>query len=121
MDHQTSEPSSIVVRTERGLAIRGTRVTLYNILDGLAAQWPAKLIQDRYSLSEVQIAAALTYIAEHQAAVYAEYAQVLQEAEEARQYWEERNRLERTPSIVDTPERAAFRAKLAAAKARHAA
>jgi uncharacterized protein (DUF433 family) len=45
-------------------------------MDYLAADWPAKLIRDRLNLSEAQITAALTYIAEHRAEVESEYQQV---------------------------------------------
>jgi hypothetical protein len=47
--------------------------------------------------------------------VEAEYHQVLREAEENRQYWEERNRehLEAMRALPPTPEQAAIRAKIA--------
>ena len=32
-----------VVRTERGLSIAGTRITLYDVMDYLKADWPPKL------------------------------------------------------------------------------
>jgi hypothetical protein len=39
-----------VIRTERGLTIAGTRITLYDVLDYLYAGWPRKLIRDRLDL-----------------------------------------------------------------------
>ena len=34
-----------VVRTERGLSVFGTRITLYQIMDYLKAEWHPKLIR----------------------------------------------------------------------------
>jgi uncharacterized protein (DUF433 family) len=109
-----------VVRTGRGLSIAGTRITLYNIMDGVTAGWPPKLIQDRFDLTDQQIADVLAYIAAHQSEVEAEYQQVLHQAEETRRYWEERNRerFARIAALPPKPEQAAIRAKLAAAKAK---
>ena len=39
-----------VVRTERGLTIAGTRITLYNIMDYVTAGYPAEYIQHLYNL-----------------------------------------------------------------------
>jgi len=113
-DHAT------VVRTGRGLSIAGTRITLYNILDYIHAGWPAKLIRDRLNLTDQQITDALEYIAAHHAEVEAEYQQVRHEAEEIRQYWEERyhERLAAIAARPPKPEQAVVRAKLAAAKAK---
>ena len=112
--------SSAVIRTERGLTIAGTRITLYDIMDYLTVGWPAKLIGDRLGLTHEQIDAAIRYIEEHRATVEAEYQQLLQTAEENRQYWEERNR-ERFAGIASAPSKPgqeALRAKLAAWKAK---
>ena len=111
---------STVVRTERGLSIAGTRITLYNIMDCVTAGWPPKLIRDRFDLTDQQLTDVLAYIVDHRAEVEAEYQQVLQQAEETRRYWEERNRerFARIAAVPPKPEQAAIRAKLAAAKAR---
>ena len=111
---------STVVRTSRGLSVAGTRITLYSIMDYVTAGWPSNLIRDRFNLTDQQIADVMTYIAEHRAEVEEEYRQVLQQAEENRRYWEERNR-ERFAKIgaqPPKPEQAAIRAKLAAFKAK---
>jgi uncharacterized protein (DUF433 family) len=81
-----------IVRTERGLTIAGTRITLYDVMDYVTAEYPQKFIQGLFDLTEEQINAALAYIEMHRADVEAEYQQVLQEAEELRQYYEEQNR-----------------------------
>jgi uncharacterized protein (DUF433 family) len=84
--------SPIVVRTERGLTIAGTRITLYSVMDYVKEDWPPKLIRDWLNLTDEQIAGVMQYIAEHREVVEAEYEQVVREAEEIRAYWEERNR-----------------------------
>jgi uncharacterized protein (DUF433 family) len=108
-----STQSAMIIRTERGLSIAGTRITLYAIMDYVAAGWPPKLIRDRLNLSDDQVASALEYIDTHRAEVEAEYEQVLQAAEESRAYWEERNR-ERGPEVLTAPESGqdSLRAKL---------
>ena len=117
---EDTQQQPTVVRTGRGLSIAGTRITLYNIMDGITAGWPPKLIQDRFDLTDQQIADVLAYIAAHQIEVEAEYQQVLRQAEETRRYWEERNRerFARIAALPPKPEQAAIRAKLAAARAK---
>ncbi len=85
-------PERTVVRTDRGLSVAGTRITLYSIMDYIKADWPPKLIRDRFNLTDRQINDVLEYIKSHKEAVEAEYAFVLIQAEEIRQYWEKRNR-----------------------------
>ena len=34
-----------IIRTERGLTISGTRITLYDVMDYVTAQYPPKFIQ----------------------------------------------------------------------------
>ena len=103
-----------VIRTERGLTIAGTRITLYDVMDYLRAEWPPKLIRDWLNLSDQQMTDALAYIEAHRDEVEAEYQHVLQTAQEIRQYWEERNR-ERFAQIAaqqPNPGLEALRAKL---------
>ena len=80
----TSEPT--VIRNSRGLSISGTRVTLYHIMDYLKDDWPPKLIGHWLNLTPKQINGAIDYIETHRAEVEMEYQQVLQYAEEERQY-----------------------------------
>jgi len=108
-----------VVRTDRGLSIAGTRITLYDIMDYLAADWPPDLIRDWFDLTDRQIADVMDYIEKNRAQVEAEYRLILQETEEIRRYWEARNR-ERFAQIAKPtkPGQEEIRAKLAAWKAR---
>ena len=109
-----------ILRTERGLTISGTRISLYDVIDLLKAQYPPKLIRDKFNLTDLQINAALSYIETNKTQVEAEYQEVLQNREEIRQYWEERNR-ERFAKIAVMPPKPgqeALRAKLQEWKAR---
>ena len=120
---QASNEQVIIIRTERGLTIAGTRITLYDVMDHLKAQYPPKFIRDVFNLTDEQIQAALSYIEAHRTEVEAEYREVLQTAEEIRQYWEERNR-ERLARIAATPPRPeyeAVRAKLQERRAKREA
>jgi uncharacterized protein (DUF433 family) len=114
----TATTQLTVVRTSRGLSIAGTRITLYTILDYLNAEWPPKLIQAWFSLTDTQMGDVLAYIAAHRDEVEREYQQVLQQAEEIRRYWEERNseRLAQSTLTPLAPDQAALRAKLQAWK-----
>jgi len=100
--NETTKTSNIVVRTGRGLTIAGTRITLYTIMDHLKDEWPPHLIQDWFNLTDQQIQGVLNYIETHQEEVEAEYKQVLADADEIKQYWQERNR-ERFAKIATLP------------------
>ena len=89
-DHTNTLPN--VIRTDRGLSVAGTRITLYSIMDCIKDNWPTHLIRDRFNLTDTQISDVMTYIQTHRAEVEAEYALVLKQAEQHRQYWEQRNK-----------------------------
>lgn len=109
-----------LVRTPGGLFIAGTRITLYDVMDYLAADWPPHLIRQWLNLTEQQITDVLQYIGVHRAELEAEYQQVLQQTEDIRQYWDVRNRkrLAHTAAKPPTPGQEAARAKLQAWKAK---
>jgi uncharacterized protein (DUF433 family) len=109
-----------IIRTERGLTISGTRITLYDVMDYVIAQYPSKFIQGLFDLTEEQINIALAYIEAHRTEVEAEYQQVLKEAEELRQYYEEQNRERVARSATQPPKPGTEPAweKLRAAKAK---
>ncbi len=115
----TSNEKATIARTERGLSIAGTRITLYDILAHLQAQYPPRFIQDTFDLTDRQIHAALSYIEVHQAEVEAEYQEILKTAVETRQYWEEQNR-ERFAQIAVAPPRPGYEAVRAKLQARRA-
>jgi len=90
----TTSPNQepVITRTERGLTISGTRISIYDVMDFLKAQYPSKLIQDRFNLTDIQINAVLSYIEVNRPQVEAEYQEALRTREEIRQYWEDHNR-----------------------------
>ncbi|MGB3264600.1 MAG: DUF433 domain-containing protein [Microcoleus sp.] len=116
----SNEPS-VIIRTERGLTIAGTRITLYDVMDYVIAQYPPKFIRSLFDLTEDQINAALSYIDTHRAEVDAEYQVVLKETEELRQYYEEQNRdrVARIATLPPPPGLEAAWEKLQVSKARH--
>ena len=115
-----SSGQSPIIRTERGLTILGTRITLYDVMDYLKAQYPPKLIREKLCLNDEQVNSALAYIDSHQTEVEAEYQEGLKTAEEIKQYWEEQNRerFARIASAPPKPGQEALRAKLQAWKER---
>jgi len=88
----TSNEKAKIIRTERGLTIAGTRITIYDVIDHLKAGWTSKLILNWLPLTEEQLDAALSYIDTNRTEVEAEYQNVLQETQEIRKYWEDKNR-----------------------------
>ncbi|NER00984.1 MAG: DUF433 domain-containing protein [Cyanothece sp. SIO2G6] len=110
-----------VIRTERGLTISGTRITLYDLMDYLTTQYPPEFICALFDLSEQQMNTALAYIEVHQSEVEAEYQQVLKEAEALRLHYEAQNReqMARIATLPPPPGLEAAWEKLQAAKARH--
>lgn len=108
-----------IVETGRGLTIAGTRITLYDVMDYLKADWPPKLIRDWLNLTDEQISAAMAYIAAHREAVEAEYQQVVEQAEANRAYWEEQNR-ELIARIRELPPKPGYEEIIAKLRARKA-
>jgi len=82
-----SNGQAAIIRTERGLTISGARISLYDVMNYVTAQYPPKFIQGLFELTEEQINAALAHIEANRAAVEAEYQMVLKEAEELRLYY----------------------------------
>ncbi len=122
MTNPSNEQTGII-RTERGLTIAGTRITIYDIMDYVTAQYPPKFIRGLFDLTEQQINDALTYIEENRALVEAEYQEVLREAEELRLYYEEKNRdlIAKIAAMPPKPGTEAAWEKLRAAKAKREA
>ena len=98
--YHDNEPA--ITRTERGLTISGTRITLYQIMDYIHANYPRHLIRHQFYLTDEQFDAAISYIDAHYKEVESEYQIVVQQAEEIRNYWNERNK-ERIANISKLP------------------
>lgn len=112
-----------IIRTERGLTVSGTRITLYQIMDYVHANYPRHLIRHQFYLTDEQFDGAMSYIDTHYEEVESEYQTVLQQAEEIRHYWEERNkeRIAYISELPPKPEYASAWQKLHARKAKRAA
>lgn len=99
-----------VVRTERGLTVKGTRLTLYDIMDSVVAGYPRDLILSFYpSLTEEELDDILNYIETNREEFEAEYQQVLKRAKEVEAHWEERNRSCIKPLILTHSRRSVAR------------
>ncbi len=108
-----------IIRTERGLTIEGTRITLYDVMD-YCRDYPVRFICGLFDLTEAQVTGAIEYIQLHRDSVEAEYQQVLKDAEELRQYYElkNRDRIAQISAMPPKPGQEALYAKLRAEKAR---
>ena len=91
-DNPLPRENRTVTRTERGLTVKGTRLTLYSIMDEIKDNRSLKNIRDIYELTDEEMLDILDYIHLHRAEVEAEYQEVVRSSEESRRYWEERNR-----------------------------
>jgi len=115
----TSNGKAAIIRAESGLTIAGTRITLYDVMDHLAAGWPPKLIKNWLPLTEEQVDVALSYIDANRSEVEADYRAVLQETQERREYWDNQNRtrLAEIAKMPPKPGQEEIHAKLQAWKA----
>jgi uncharacterized protein (DUF433 family) len=120
MNHTRTPLPTVMRRADRGLSIAGTRLTLYDIMDYLKRDWPPRLIQHWFQLTEKQINDVMQYLETHRAEVEAEYQQVVTEAEELRRYYEAkyRERLVQIKAMPPKPGQEKIRAKLAILEAR---
>ena len=98
-----------VIRTERGLTVKGSRLTLYYIMDAMKENNSLKNIRDIYELTDEEMLDILDYIHLNKEDVEKEYQEVLQSAEQNRKYWEERNR---ELMAISYQQREVIRAKL---------
>lgn len=62
-----------IARTERGLAIAGTCITLYEVIDYIEAQYPPRFIGGILKLNDEQLNAALSYIEANRAEIDKEH------------------------------------------------
>jgi uncharacterized protein (DUF433 family) len=109
-----------LIRKPEGLFIAGTRITLYDVMDYLLGGWPPHLIRQELDLTEAQIADVMEYIDVNRTQCVAEYREVLQQADENRQYWERRHRDHLMQVVASQPQpgQEALREKLQAWKTR---
>ncbi len=100
MDSNICRPT--IVRTERGLTVGGTRLTLYMIMEFLKTGYSWDEIQDEFRLTFRQTDEIREFLESHREQTEREYEQVVAMAESNRRYWEERNR-ERFREIAEKP------------------
>lgn len=117
----TTHNPLLIIRTERGLTVAGTRITLYDVMDYWLAQYPPQFIRSLFDFTEDQMNAALAYIEANRSEVEREYQLVLQQAEENRHYWEDRHRelIDQAAHRLPQPGRELLWEKLRAQKAQH--
>ena len=119
----TTATTTAIIRTERGLTIAGTRITLYDVMDYWVAGRSPAVILNWLPLTEAELQVALDYIEANRETVNAEYQAVLRTTAELRHDWQERNRdrLVEIAAMAVPPEKMALWEKLQAQKARTAA
>ncbi|MEP6895479.1 MAG: hypothetical protein ABI986_07720 [Chloroflexota bacterium] len=83
--------NNTVIRAAGSLTIKGSRLTLYYIMDAMQEDNSLKNIRDIYELTDEEMLDILDYIHLHKQEVEKEYQEVLKSAEENRKYWEEKN------------------------------
>jgi len=86
------EQKGCILRTERGLSIAGTGITIFDVMQYLKAGYPHRFIQDSLTLTSEQLEVALGYISTHSSEVETEYQEMLRSEIEIRSYWENYNR-----------------------------
>jgi uncharacterized protein (DUF433 family) len=91
-DGPVQRENRTVIRTDRGLTVNGTRLTLYLIRDSLNGDTSLKNIRDMYQLTDEEILDILDYIQLNKEDFEKEYREILETAEAHRIYWEGRNR-----------------------------
>ena len=108
---QKNQTESIIRRTERGLSVLGSRITLYDVMDYYGQELDQydgdPLGYVRYALpalSEEEVQAAGEYIEANRAEVEEEYRLVVEQAETHRKYWEAQNK-EKIEQIATQPPR----------------
>jgi uncharacterized protein (DUF433 family) len=118
---QVDVAPGIVRRRDRGLCVKGNRITLYLIMDFLKDGWPPHLVRDQLLLTEEEMQNVLDYIAANRESFEAEYEEVVQHAAERERYWRARQealqkRLDERPGPPPnlSPEQAAAWSRLAA-------
>ena len=81
-----------VIRTEKGLTVKGSRLTLYYIMDEMKGDNSLKNVRDIYELTNEEMLDILDYIHLNKNEVEKEYSEIVKSAEEDQKYWEEKNR-----------------------------
>jgi uncharacterized protein (DUF433 family) len=70
-----------IIDRGRGPEIKGTRITVYDVLDYALACWPPERIAALFRLRTDQVEAAVEYIGAHKIEVLREYVKILERCE----------------------------------------
>ncbi len=116
---ETPVAPGIVRRSDRGLCVARTKISLFSIMDYIKAGKQEDLLI-YVGLSERQLNQALAYIEQHREEFEANYAEYVRKADEMERYYRERERQRRAeleakglwPPPNLTPEQAAIWEKL---------
>lgn len=73
--------NDVIIERGRGPEIKGTRITVYTILDYLLEGWPPDRIAGCFDLKTNEVEAAIDFIREHKIQVLKEYIQILERCE----------------------------------------
>jgi len=92
MDGPLPRENRTIIRTPRGLSVKGSRLTLYSIMDGIRENNSLKNVRDLYELTDEEMLDVLDYIHLHKQEVEQEYQEILKSAEQNQKYWEDRNK-----------------------------
>ncbi len=77
----TTPPVAEIINRGRGPEIKGTRITVYDVLDYVLDCWPQKRIAAWFNITVPQVKAAVDYIREHTIEVLTNYVKILERAE----------------------------------------
>jgi uncharacterized protein (DUF433 family) len=113
-----SEPNGIIVQTGRGPSIKGTRLTIYSLMEYLKDGWTPKHTAQWFNLTPEEMEEVMAYLKANEEELEKQYAEVMRKAEEQERYWRERNKdRDKLPAKPPSDYRIAIaRARLAAIK-----
>jgi uncharacterized protein (DUF433 family) len=114
-----NETNGIIVQTPRGPSIKGTRLTIYHLMEYLKDGWTPKHTAQWFDLTPEEMDEVMAYLKANEAKLEEKYAEVMRRAEEERIYWTERNKDRDDHSQAKPPANckiAIGRARLAALK-----
>ena len=77
-DNPTGRAFAEMIDVDRGPAIKGTRITVYTILEYLIGAWSKERIAELLRLSEAQVQAAIDYIEANDLEVLRTYVKILE-------------------------------------------
>ncbi|MCC6500559.1 MAG: hypothetical protein IT313_09870 [Anaerolineales bacterium] len=117
-DGPVPRENQTVIHTTGGLTIKGSRLTLYAVMDEIREGNSLKNVRDLYELTDEEMLDILDYIHLHKKEVEKEYQSILESAEKSRKYWEEKNRERLGKTYV---QREIVRAKLQEMRAQYRA